>query len=215
MRELRQQLINALLAVMTVAAVIAAVINFQQKAKFRLPIDGATWVDQRAIDRAGDMHPVAVDVTPKSPAENAGIHKGDALVSIAGVKVTSSAQAMQLLASLGPWRKADYKILHGGVEVPASVLIGEAAHDGTLYYQYIVGVLYLGIGLYVYVRRRGAPRALHFFLLCLLSFVLSTFHYTGKLNNFDKVIYLGNVVAGFLAPALFVHFACSYPERQK
>ncbi|MEO5925959.1 MAG: ATP-binding protein [Bryobacteraceae bacterium] len=215
MRELRQQLINALLAVMTVAAVIAAVINFQQQAKFRLPIDGATWLDQEAVDHAGDMHPVAVDVTPKSPAENAGIHKGDALVSIAGVKVTSSAHAMQLLASLGPWRKTDYKILHGGVEVPASVIIGEASHDGTLYYQYVVGVLYLGIGLYVYIRRRGAPRALHFFLLCLLSFILSTFHYTGKLNNFDKIIYLGNVVAGFLAPALFLHFACCYPERQK
>jgi two-component system, NtrC family, sensor kinase len=210
MRELRQQLINALLAVMTVAALIAAVINFQQQAKFRLPIDGATWVD-----KGGDMHPVAVNVTPKSPAENAGIHVGDALVSIAGVKVTSSAQAMQILASLGPWRKTDYRILHGGIEVPASVIIGEATHDGTLYYQYIVGVLYLGIGLYVYVRRRGAPRALHFFLMCLLSFILSTFHYTGKLNNFDKVIYLGNVVAGFLAPALFVHFACSYPEQQK
>lgn len=210
MRELRQQLTNALLAVMTVAALIAAILNFQQQAKFRLPIDGATWVDQ-----TGRMHPVAVIVTPRSPAENAGIHVGDALVSIAGVNVTSSSQAMQILASLGPWRKADYRILHGGIEVPASVVIAEAVHDGTLYYQYVVGTLYLGIGLYVYVRRRGAPRALHFFLLCLLSFVMSAFHYTGKLNNFDKVIYLGNVVAGFLAPALFLHFACSYPEQQR
>ena len=215
MRELRQQLINALLAVVTVAALIAAVINFQQQAKFRLPVDGATWVDQRGVDQNSDMHPVAVSVLPRSPAENAGIHEGDALVSIAGVKVTSSSQAMQILASLGPWRKTDYRILQGGVEVPASVVISEAPQDGTLYYQYVVGVLYLGIGLYVYVRRRGAPRALHFFLLCLLSFVLSTFHYTGKLNNFDKIIYLGNVIAGFLAPALFLHFACSYPEQQK
>jgi PAS domain S-box-containing protein len=209
MRELRQQMINALLAVMTVAALIAAVINFQQQAKFRLPVDGATWVD-----RSGEMHPVAVLVTPGSPAENAGVHAGDSLVSIAGVNVTSSSQAMQILARLGPWSKTDYRILHSGVEVPASVVIGEAVHDGTLYYQYVVGVLYLAIGLYVYVRRRGAPRALHFFLLCLLSFIMSTFHYTGKLNNFDKIIYLGNVTAGFLAPALFLHFACSYPEQQ-
>ena len=113
MRELRQQLINALLAVMTVAALIAAIINFQQQAKYRLPIDGATWMDQQ-----GQMHPVAAIVTPLSPAENAGIHPGDELVSIAGVNVTSSSQAMQILASLGPWRKADYRILHGGIEVP-------------------------------------------------------------------------------------------------
>ena len=207
MRELRQQLTNALMAVLTVAALIAAGINFQQQAKFRLPVDGATWVDQGG-------RPVAVHVDPGSPAANAGIHEGDVLRSMAGVRVNSTQQATQILASLGPWRKADYRILHGGVEVPAVVVIGEAPRPASLYYQYAVGVIYLAIGLYVYVRRRGAPRALHFFLLCLLSFILSTFHYTGKLNNFDKIIYLGNVVAGFLVPALFLHFACSYPEQQ-
>ncbi|MEP6960755.1 MAG: ATP-binding protein, partial [Acidobacteriota bacterium] len=208
MRELRQQLTHALLAVMTVAAFVAAVINFQQQAKFRLPVDGATWVDQH------DGPPVARNVAPRSPAENAGIHPGDTLISISGVRVNSSTQATQLLTSIGPWRKTDYRILHEGVEVPANVLVGEAPHNATLYYQYAVGVVYLAIGLYVYFRRRGAPRALHFFLLCLTSFILSSFHYTGKLNNFDKAIYLGNVVAGFLAPALFLHLACSYPDQQ-
>jgi PAS domain S-box-containing protein len=207
MRELRQQLINALLAVMTVAAVIAAVVNFQQQSKFHLPVDGATWSERNGVTSA-------VAVTPGSPAAHAGIHPGDAVVSIAGVRVTGGAHVAQILATLGPWRKADYRILHDGVEVPATVVIGETQRDATLYYQYLVAIVYLGIGLYVYVRRRGAPRALHFFLLCLLSFVLSSFHYTGRLDNFDKLIYLGNVIAGFLVPALFVHFACSYPERQ-
>ena len=73
-------------------------------------------------------------------------------------------------------------------------------------------MVYLAIGLFVYFRRGSAPRALHFFLLCLASFVLSTFHYTGKLNNFDKVIYLGNVVAWFLAPTLFLHFCFIVPR---
>lgn len=192
---------------LTLAAVIAAIINFQQQAKFRLPVDGATWMDR------GDR-PVARIVSPGGPAEKAGIREGDELVSIAGARVNSSSHAMQILASLGPWRKTDYRVLRGGVEVPTTLVIGEAKHDPTIYYQYAVGAIYLAIGLYVYVRRRGAPRALHFFLLCLLSFIVSSFHYTGKLNNFDKVIYLSNVVAGFLAPALFLHFACSYPEQQ-
>ncbi len=54
---------------------------------------------------------------------------------------------MQILATLGPWRKTDYRILHSGVEVPATVVIGEAKHSATLYYQYAVGVVYLAIGL--------------------------------------------------------------------
>ena len=154
-------------------------------------------------------------VAPGSPAEKAGIHEGDSLISIDGLRIGRAEEATEVLARLGTWHKAEYKIVQGGTEVPAPVIIGEVTRDSTLYYQYAVGVLYLGIGLFVYFRRGSAPRALHFFLLCLASFVLSTFHYTGKLNNFDKVIYLGNVVAGFLAPTLFLHFCFIFPDRQK
>jgi len=52
------------------------------------------------------------------------------------------------------------------------------------------------IGLFVYLRRGNADKAVHFYTLCLASFILSCFHYTSKLNNFDKVIYWGNVIAG-------------------
>src|SRR5258708_23949336 len=75
--------------------------------------------------------------------------------------------------------------------------------------------MYLGIGLYVYFRRGRAPRVLHMFLLCLSSFVLLAFHYTGKLNNFDKVIYLGNVLAGYLAPSVLLHFCFVFPEPRQ
>jgi two-component system NtrC family sensor kinase len=212
MRDLRQQLVNALLMIITVAAVVAAAINFQQQTKFHMPDDGVTWVDRQQADQ---MLQVAEYIAPGSPAEKAGIHKGDTLVSIDGLRINRAEEAAQVLARLGTWHKAEYKILHNGTEVPAPVIIGEVTRDSTLYYQYAVGAVYLAIGLFVYFRRGSAPHALHFFLLCLASFVLSTFHYTGKLNNFDKVIYLGNVVAWFLAPTLFVHFCCSFPDRQR
>jgi len=197
--------------IITVAAVVAAGINFQQQSKFRMPDDGVTWVDRLVMDQ---MLPVAAYLAPGSPAENAGIHTDDILVSIDGLRIGRAEEAAQVLARLGTWHKAQYKILHNGTEVPALVIVGEVTRDSTLYYQYAVGAVYLGIGLFVYFRRGSAPRALHFFLLCLASFVLSTFHYTGKLNNFDKVIYLGNVLAWFLAPTLFLHFCFSFPDRQ-
>ena len=51
MRELKQQLVGALLVIITVAAVVAAAINFQQQGRFHLPDDGVTWVDQITPDQ--------------------------------------------------------------------------------------------------------------------------------------------------------------------
>src|SRR5712691_5504857 len=213
MKELKQQFVSALLVIVTVATMIAAAINLQQQSRFHLPDDGATWMDQAGA--AGESRVAAVYLTPGSPALKAGIRTGDALVSIDAVKIEHAIEATEILARLGAWRKAEYKVLRGGVEFTANVIIGEAERDSTIFYQYAVGAVYLAIGLFVYFRRGNAPRALHFFLLCLTSFILSTFHYSGKLNNFDKIIYLGNVAAGFLAPTLFLHFCFVFPEPQK
>ena len=217
MQELKHQLVSALLVILTVAAVVAAAVNFQQQSKFHLPDDGVTWVDQAVPERAGEgrLLPTAVLVVPGSAGEKAGIHVGDVLVSINGLRIDRSIEATEVLARLGAWSKAEYRILHEGIEVPANVYVAEAAHDSTLYYLYAVGAVYLSIGLFVYFRRGNAPRAVHFFLLCLASFILATFHYSGKLNNFDKVVYYGNVVAGFLAPTLFLHFCFVFPDPRK
>ncbi len=214
MKELKQQFVNALLVIVTVAVAVAAAINFQQQSRFHLPDDGVTWLDQDHGDGQNSSI-TAVYVLPGSPGEKAGIHKGDELLAIADVPIQESQDVTAILARLGAWRKTEYRVNRKGVEVTFNVIIGEAERDSTLFYQYAVGAVYLAIGLFVYFRRVGAPRSLHFFLLCLASFVVSTFHYSGKLNNFDKVIYLGNLVAGFLAPTLFLHFCCMFPEPQK
>ena len=213
MKELKQQLVGALLVILAVAAVVAAAINLQQQNKFHLPDDGITWLDH-AKGAGQNSAVVAVYIAPGSPGEKAGVHVNDQLVSIAGLNIERALDVTAVLARLGAWKKVEYQVLHQGIEVPTNVIIGEAERDSTIYYQYAVGAVYLAIGLFVYFRRGSAPRSLHFFVLCLVSFILYTFHYSGKLNNFDKVVYLGNLVAGFLAPTLFLHFCCVFPEPQ-
>ena len=109
-------------------------------------------------------------------------------------------------------RKTVDELKRRGVEFKSKVIVRERSLEATLFYQYAVGVCYLAIGLFVYLRRNRAAHSIHFYCLCLASFALFTFHYTGKLNNFDKVMYWGNVVAGVFAPTIFVHFCLAFPE---
>lgn len=212
MRELKAQITGALFVVMTVAAVLCAVINFQQQSKFKLPDDGAIWSERQDEGNPSHVHIEAVYVVPNSQAAKAGLRKGDTLLRINQVPVVTAGDVPQILVAIGAWNKAEYAIRRNGIEAKANVVIAERQIDSSLYYQYLVGAAYLAIGLFVWFRRASAPMASHFFLLCFLSFVLSSFHYTGKLNTFDKIIYLGNTAAGLLAPAAFLHFCLSFPQ---
>jgi two-component system NtrC family sensor kinase len=53
----------------------------------------------------------------------------------------------------------------------------------TLQLHRVIGLVYLAIGIYVLFRRWTAPRATHFYIFCLVSFALNTFHYTGKFDR--------------------------------
>jgi signal transduction histidine kinase len=212
-KDLRGQLISALLVVVTAAALVSAAINFQQQKLYHLPDDGVTWVDRN--DPATSKPIVlALHIVPDSAADRAGVKQGDLLAKINNYQVQNSLDASRVLARVGAWREAEYIVQRGGVELKAKVIVRERVTESSLYYLYVVGLAYLIIGLFVYFRRSRARHATHFYLLCLASFVLFTFHYTGKLNNFDKVIYWANVIAGLLAPTLFLHFALAFPEKR-
>jgi signal transduction histidine kinase len=213
-KELKTQFINALLVVLTVAAVISAVLNFQQQKKYRLPEDGVTWVARKAADSTNERV-VALHVVDGSSGARAGIRQGDTLLRINGYPISRALEVTEILIRLRAWAKPEYEIERRGVAIKTSVVITESEPDPAIYYQYIVGAAYLAIGLFVYFRRGKAPKSRHFYILCLTSFVLCTFHYTGKLNGFDQVIYWGNVGAGLFAPTIFLHFCLTFPERRR
>ncbi|MDZ4799209.1 MAG: ATP-binding protein [Bryobacteraceae bacterium] len=214
MKELRSQLLNALLVILTAAACIAAFVNFQQNfnpaKRFRLSEDGVMWVDRGEPGKPNSV--IALHVDKGASGDRAGIRAGDRLIRVGGTAVNEAIEVVQTLVQIKPWGKTEYSLMRRGVEFNAKVVVGEREPDYTVSWQYLIGIAYLAIGLFVYFRRGNAPKALHFLVLCLVSFVLSTFHYTGKLNEFDKVIYWGNIAAGIFAPTIFLHFCLTFPE---
>ena len=197
-----------LLALVTVGLVLLAVLNFRQENKFQQPDDGVWWVEA-----SGGLQ--ASRVIPDSPGQLAGIHKDDLLTAINEVPVTRVPDFERELYRTGAYGKADYSITRDGVPLDTPVVVYPEAKDRSSYLGLrFIGLIYLAIGIYVLFRRWTAPRALHFYLFCLVSFALNALKYTGQWNFVDKTVFWSNIIAGALQPALFLHFAISFPEER-
>ena len=207
--SLRMRFGAVILALLTVAAVVFSFLNFQQRSRFIAPEDGVTWQD-------GTQGPFAWYVVPDSPASRAGIKQGDTVESVRGTLVKRATDVTRVLWRSGPWTEMRYQIRRNGetFEVPL-VTVPQENPSSIENYLRVTALLYLFIGLFIFARRWNAPRAIHFYVFCLVSFIFYSFHYSGKLNSFDWMIYWGNVVAALLQPALLVHFALVFPERRR
>src|SRR5208283_1559630 len=207
--NLRVRVGAVVLALATLAAVTFAWLNFLQRSQFDLVDDGVAWSDSAAGIEAWR-------VAPDSPAAGAGIRPGDILLTINDAQVPSAAQVARRLFRAGLWTQLRYKLTRNGEEFETR-LITTPAHKPLTVENYlrVVGLLYLFIGLFIFIRRWNAPRAVHFYVFCLVSFILYSFQYSGKLDTFDLEVYWSSVVARLLAPALLLHFALVFPERKE
>ena len=195
-----------LLAGFTLAAAVLASLNFTKEGSYPLPTDQVTWLEAK-----GGLK--AERVLSNGPGERAGIKAGDLLLSANKVEIPRVSSLTRQWATVGTWRNIDYLLERSGVPIHASVLLEPADRTQNQGLR-LIALVYLSIGLYVLFRRWTAPRATHFYVFCLASFVLYSFNYTGKLNGFDWTIYWGRILAGALQPALFLHFALAFPEER-
>ncbi len=195
------------LALCTVAVVIFGAINFQKERDYAVPIDGVWWLESSAGLRAEH-------VTPAGPGEHAGLKTGDYLLDVNGQPVHNTAGLVRNLFQTGTYSRATYGVERNGVrlEVPVILVPADKSLNAGLR---LIALIYLGIGLYVLLRRWSAPKSTHFYVFCLLSCVLYSFHYTGKLNAFDQIVLWSSILASALQPALFLHFALTFPHRKE
>ena len=175
---------------------------------FTAPDDGVSWIERQS-------GVVAWHVAPNSPASNAGLRTDDRILAINDAPVHNPIDVTKRLWRIGLWSIAHYRIERGGKQFEAQLVIQPAARPASIEnYLSVVGMLYLFIGLFIFARRWNATRAVHFYIFCLVSFVLYSFQYTGKLTPFDWEIYWAAIVARLLQPALLLHFALVFPERR-
>jgi two-component system, NtrC family, sensor kinase len=206
-RDFQSRFTVVLLTLLTVAAIVFAGINFQKEREFQVPYDGVWWLEHN-----GDL--IADQVQPDGPGAKAGIKSGDRLAAVNEQPVNDGAALQRQLWRAGVWSKATYSLVRQSVPVDTDVVLIPTEKSQNTWLR-LIALIYLGIGLYVLLRRWTAPGSLHFYVFCLASFVLYSFQYTGKLNGFDWSIYWGSIAAGLLQPALFLHFVLTFPERRR
>ncbi len=206
--NLLNRLQATLLAVATAALFLLAVMNLRQEGRFQQPDDGVWWHEV-----TGGLN--ADKVLPGMPGQRAGIQTHDLLTAVNGVPVNSVADLERELYRTGPYSQVSYSITRDGIKLDTPIKVFPVPLDRSLYQaERLIGLIYLAIGIYVLFRRWGAPRSTHFYLFCLVSFAWYTLHYTGQLDALDWTVFWSNVVAEALQPALFVHFALTFPEER-
>src|ERR1700755_968989 len=169
-----------MLALVTVGLVLLAVLNFRQESHFEQPDDGVWWVETN-----GGLQ--ASKVLPDGPGQFGGVHKGDLLTAVNQVPVARVSDFERVLYRIGPYGKANYSVTRDGIPLDTPVIVYPEAKDRSSYLGLrLIGLIYLAIGIYVLFRRWTAPRALHFYLFCLVSFALNALKYTGQWDFVDK-----------------------------
>ncbi len=191
--------------------------------------DGVVWRDDARLGV------VAERVEPNSPAAMADVRAGDILIGISTTgaepfEEVDSAEHVQIYLdqakdqirlgsplTLGYWierrNDAGDTTIREGIADLDSLLVVEPHTVRGLYLAF-VGLIYLGIGLYVLLKQGRAPYVTPFFLICLLAFIAHFYSPTQELRTqFDKGIDLADTIALILLSPLFVHFAAIYPVR--
>ena len=195
-----------LLILLTVAAITCAWINFQKEQDFQVPSDGVWWVEHGGKLRADR-------VEANGPGDKAGIRPGDELSAVNQHEVKTEPGLEREMYRAGAWSKTTYTVVRQSVPVDSVVILIPADKSLNNWLR-LIALIYLGIGVYVLLRRWTAVGSMHFYIFCLVSFIFYAFKYTGKFNAFDWTIYWSEVVAWLLQPALFLHFVLTFPEKR-
>jgi two-component system, NtrC family, sensor kinase len=192
--------------------------------------DGVIWRDVEGVGV------VAERVEPGSPASLAGVYRGDVLIGVSAAG-NDSFEEMNRASDVQIYLDDAKDQINFGNPLTLSYWLerrnesGEAVRDGVAdlqilrprethmvrgMYLALIGLIYLGIGVYFLLKQGRAPYVTRFFIICLLAFIAHFYSRTEEMRTqFDKGIDLADTIALLLLAPLFIHFAAIYPSRQR
>jgi two-component system, NtrC family, sensor kinase len=189
--------------------------------------DGVVWRDDpRGV--------VADQIDPGSPVIGAGVQRGDILIGIdigtGQFEEISRAHEVQIYLdqakdqiqlgiplTLIYWidRQNDagtMSLTQGYADLERLQIREPSIYSGL--YLALIGLIFLGIGIYFLLKQGRAPYIIHFFLICLTAFIVFFYSPTEEYRmQFDKGIDIADKIALILIAPLFVHFAAIFPAR--
>jgi two-component system, NtrC family, sensor kinase len=192
--------------------------------------DGVLWRD------APGLGVVADQVAPGGPAALAGIYRGDVLLGISAngseYDEIDKAEWVQIYidqakdmpgfpnsVNLHYWVRrlndSGNAVINEGF-ADLQNLEARDPHTQRGLYLALIGLIYLGIGVYFLLKQGRAPYVTRFFIICLLAFIGHYYSPTEEMHTqFDKGIDLTDEIAWALLGPFFIHFAALYPLRKR
>lgn len=197
---------------LTVAAVLVGFLNLRDRLSWRYPFDGVQWEQTEAGVQAADLS------DPSGPGARAGIQTGDRLLGINGIPTRTLDEYVEVLDALAGAIPAGtpvtYQVLSRGEQHPRPLAVEmdlRSRLGSEDIFLMVLAICHLLIGLFIFSRNWRTTGALHFYLICLVSFVLYLYRYSGRADLFDIGIYWTVAVTFLLLPPLFVHFCIKFP----
>lgn len=194
-------------------AIYLGVLNLVDRVSWKQPWEGIAWSQTQEGVKA------KLIIEPKASGPSAGLATGDLLISINAIAIRTLDDYTEvvdvLYRTLPPGGQSTYVVRKAGTEIEAHYPIEiqlRSSIDRSDTFLIIVAFVYLGIGLFIYLRNWKAAGAFHFHLICLVSFILYLYRHSGRADSFDVLIYWFSAVAFLILPPLFLHFCLHFPE---
>src|SRR5215831_6085513 len=205
--------------------VVMGVLNLRDRLSApAVPTDGVYWVDT-------SQGLQAKNISPDSPLSLVALNKGDYLRYIfyqGKYEAIDKPETVSLyLDKVGVGGEAHYVIQHADPALQNIYKLDDSLYDdkfivpgapqnlGRGLYLAIIGLVYLGIGLFVLFRQDRAELTYHFMAWFLASFVVYFYSAPHLLDGFDKFVDFLDCAAFALLAPLFLHFCARFPSGRK